>query len=155
MTTYTITDHDGCEIASGLTVEQAADEIMNSDGRQWCLEKDAKFAGWTAWSRQEVANRPWGKTVFYSANADEASALADISEQIVDSEPMRGHYKAFTDEQFAELKAIADLENAAPLMDDDIRENIHDDSRAFDPIWFMAEYRRRHAEKFGDEFSVA
>jgi hypothetical protein len=43
---------------------------------------------------------------------------------------------------------------AAHLMDDDIREDIHDDSRAEDPIWFLSEYRRRHVEKFGEEFVV-
>lgn len=47
-----------------------------------------------------------------------------------------------------------ELFRAANLMDDDLREDIHDDDRASDPIWFMAEYRRRHEEKFGLAFSL-
>lgn len=45
-----------------------------------------------------------------------------------------------------------ELQNAVMLMDDELREDIHDDERASDPRWFMAEYRRRHAEKFGTDF---
>lgn len=47
-----------------------------------------------------------------------------------------------------------ELFGAANLMDDELREDIHDDERARDPIWFMAEYRRRHADKFGAEFAL-
>jgi hypothetical protein len=107
MTTYTVIDHDGYEIASGLTLEQAADEIMSSDSREWQLRKDAKFDGWAAWSRQQVANRDWTETVFYSSSTDEAAALAEISQKIVSAERMAGHYEAITDEQFSEMKAAA------------------------------------------------
>ena len=102
--TYTVIDYNGQEIAIGVTAEQAADEIMTADSREWQLRKDAKFGGWAAWSRQEVANRPWGETVFYSASPKEADALADISQQIISAERMCGHHEAIADEQFAKMK---------------------------------------------------
>lgn len=105
MTTYTIIHHDGYEIASGLTLIEAADAIMTSDGREWDIRKDTAHLGWTAWSRQQVANQGWRETVFYSPAADEAEANADISQQIVGTERMRGHCEAVTDEQFAAMKA--------------------------------------------------
>jgi hypothetical protein len=89
-----VIDGEGYEIASGLTLEQAADEIMTSDGREWQLRKDVKFGGWGAWSRQQVANRDWAETVFHSASLDEAAALAEISQKIVSRERMAGHYEA-------------------------------------------------------------
>jgi hypothetical protein len=48
----------------------------------------------------------------------------------------------------------AELDWAASLMDDEIREDIHDEERASDPIWFLAEYERRHEAKFGETFEV-
>lgn len=46
-----------------------------------------------------------------------------------------------------------EIQSAAPLMDDELREAIHDDERARDPIWFLAEYRARHEVKFGEPFA--
>lgn len=51
--------------------------------------------------------------------------------------------------------ASRELATAASYMDDELREDIHDDDRANDPRWFLDEYRRRHAERFGGEFSFA
>ena len=47
------------------------------------------------------------------------------------------------------------LDAAAELMDGEIREAIHDDPRAVCPHWFLAEYKRRHLAKFGEEFRFA
>jgi len=49
----------------------------------------------------------------------------------------------------------ANLAAAAMLMDTDIREAIHDDCRASDAEWFLAEYCARHKAKFGEAFSWA
>ncbi len=48
-----------------------------------------------------------------------------------------------------------DPEAAARLMDDDIREHMHDHYEpGFDnPQAFIEEYARRHAAKFGDDFA--
>lgn len=47
-----------------------------------------------------------------------------------------------------------DLQNAAPLMDDDLREAVHDTAIADDPREFLTEYRRRHEAKYGEAFAV-
>jgi hypothetical protein len=112
MTRYTVIDHDGYVIDSGLTLEEAANEIMRSDSREWELRKDEGFDGWTAWSRQQVANRPWSKTVFYSACPDENAARVDICKQIVGAERMRGHPEAMTDNGYAEMNAALHAELA-------------------------------------------
>ena len=47
------------------------------------------------------------------------------------------------------------LDQAAPLMDDDIREDIHSNfENAPDAAAFLAEYERRHEERFGEQFDI-
>ena len=47
------------------------------------------------------------------------------------------------------------LDQAAPLMDDAIREDIHSNfENAPDAAAFLAEYERRHEEHFGEQFDV-
>ena len=50
-------------------------------------------------------------------------------------------------------KAEHDLDLAASYMDDDIREELHSDF-CDDAMEFLAEYKRRHEAKFGEEFIV-
>ena len=47
-----------------------------------------------------------------------------------------------------------ELTAAAPLMDDELREAIHDEVGAEDPRWYLAEYERRHAATFDAPFVV-
>lgn len=49
----------------------------------------------------------------------------------------------------------AELDQAAMLMDDDIREDMSSNYEpGFDnPQAFIEEYKRRHAAKYGEEFS--
>lgn len=55
------------------------------------------------------------------------------------------------------MTTITELEAAAILMDDEIREDMHSNYEpGFDnPDAFMVEYKRRHLEKFGEEFTAA
>ena len=47
------------------------------------------------------------------------------------------------------------LDQAAPLMDDAIREDIHSNfENAPDAAAFLAEYERRHEAQFGEQFDV-
>ena len=47
------------------------------------------------------------------------------------------------------------LDQAAPLMDDDIREDIHSNfENAPDAAAFLAEYERRHEERFSEQFDI-
>ena len=60
---------------------------------------------------------------------------------------------------FFAAQSIKNLEAAAILMDDDIREAIHADAvcgqRTADAAWFLAEYCARHEAKFGEVFKWA
>lgn len=48
----------------------------------------------------------------------------------------------------------ADLDAAAVLMDDEIREDLHDRAYIQTPDQFIAEYRKMHAAKFdGEDFA--
>lgn len=51
-------------------------------------------------------------------------------------------------------EALLRLGIAAPLMDDELREAIHDEPRASDPAWFLDEYQRRHLARYGQKFST-
>lgn len=101
---YDILDHEGYLIAESLTVEEAADEIMTSDGREWEIRED-KDGGFTAWTRQQVANRPWSATAVYSFAATRAEAEREICQKIVESERWPGHPEAI--ERDARLAADA------------------------------------------------
>lgn len=48
-----------------------------------------------------------------------------------------------------------DFEAAAALMDDEIREHMHDNYEPGfdDPQAFLTEYARRHRERFGEDFA--
>lgn len=43
---------------------------------------------------------------------------------------------------------------AVQLMDDDIREDVHIDLAPCTDEEFLAEYCKRHYEKFGEEFTI-
>lgn len=54
---YDVIGHEGTIIAESLTADEAAHEILTSDGREYEIRED-RTAGFTLWSRQQVANRP-------------------------------------------------------------------------------------------------
>lgn len=49
---------------------------------------------------------------------------------------------------------LVDFEAAVMLMDDDLREEIHEDMAPCGEQEFLDEYIRRHAKKFGEEFAI-
>ena len=108
-TTYTTIDTDGYVLDRGISLVEAADAIMTSDGREWEIRED-KDGGFTAWSRQQVANLPWGATVLYSIKSDRAEAEAEICEKIVTSERWSGHCEAMTDAAYDEMTAQVAIE---------------------------------------------
>jgi len=59
---------------------------------------------------------------------------------------MKKQEKPFNDPRY--------FDAAVALMDDDIREDIHDSGEYDTPEKFLAEYERRHKEKFGVDFIV-
>lgn len=51
-------------------------------------------------------------------------------------------------------KAHKEFEAAVNYMDDDLREEIHADFFYNNDTEFLEEYKRRHREKFGEEFTI-
>lgn len=49
---------------------------------------------------------------------------------------------------------MVDFGAAVMLMDDDLREEIHEDMAPCGEQEFLDEYVRRHAKKFGEEFAI-
>ena len=49
---------------------------------------------------------------------------------------------------------LVDFEACVMLMDDDLREEIHEDMAPCGEQEFLDEYVRRHSEKFGEEFTI-
>lgn len=106
MTTYTILNSDGDVINTGLSLHEAAAEILTSDSREFDIRADDD--GFTLWSRQQVANRGWHKTKFFSVKSDRDAAESEIFQDVVDSERFPGHCEAVSDETYAEMLAAMD-----------------------------------------------
>ena len=105
MTTYTVLTQSGDVVDRGLTLSQACDEIMRSDGREWEIRGEP--GEYAAWSRQQVASRPWACCYALVSYADTLEAAeAEIYETIICSD-WRGHNTAVTDESYDEMMAEA------------------------------------------------
>ena len=104
MTTYTILTGEGEVIDTGLSLRDAAHEILTSDSRSYEVRED-KDGGFTLWGRQQVANRGWEATRFFSIKTDRAEAEDEIFSAVVTSERFPGHCEAITDEAYAEMVA--------------------------------------------------
>ena len=104
MTTYTIIH--GTEIETGLSLEEAAQTLLQHDGADYEIRRAADGTGFELWHRKQVANKPWTKTVIYSTSDDEAAAEAEIFEEVI----MCGHWdtdnlQSMTDETYRVMRA--------------------------------------------------
>jgi hypothetical protein len=104
MTTYTILSGEGEMIDTGLSLRDAAHEVLTSDSRSYEVRED-KDGGFTLWNRQQVANRGWEATRFFSIKTDRTEAEDEIFAAVVTSERFAGHCEAIADEQYAEMVA--------------------------------------------------
>jgi len=93
---YTVTNYDGDVVASGLTLSDAAAEVLRTDGREWEVREDGE--GFRLWSRHQVAGRRWEKTVAFSLCEGRAEAEAEIFAEVIAAEWPR-HYVATTQQQ--------------------------------------------------------
>jgi hypothetical protein len=99
--TYTVTNSEGEYPRHGLTLAQAANEILSSDSRDWEIRFDN--GAWEIWSRQQVANIGWGKTTILSwADTEEEGDNEVVLEVIENSYDWRGHDIALTDADYFE-----------------------------------------------------
>ena len=99
--TYTVLTHNGDLIDTGLTASEAARAILTYDGCDFELRPSN--GGFALWSRQQVANKPWQKSlILWSISEDEKEAEADIFVKVLKhSSEWRYSPYALTDEDFA------------------------------------------------------
>lgn len=108
MTTYTVIDRSSGEaLHTGLTAREAAYEILTYDEREYEIRQD-EDGGWTLWSRHQVANRGWERTVLFSIHSNQGEAEADIFAQVIAADWPR-HPEVMTDTDYARM--LAELDN--------------------------------------------
>ena len=91
MTTYTVVTPSGELVASGLSLREAAIEVLTSDGRDF--EISEYNGNLVLWIRRQLGGIPWQRTVFRSANPDPEAAEMEIFAAVVDFGPMPGYYQ--------------------------------------------------------------
>lgn len=84
MTTYTVFFQDDSSTARrGLSVHEAAAEMLAYNGHDYEIRPMADGRGFRLWTCQPVANRRWEETVVFSLEADEAAATSEIMHRVV------------------------------------------------------------------------
>jgi len=106
-TKYTVINNGSGEaIETGCTVAEAAGIILTDDGADWEI-REAEYKSepiFELWTRKQVANRPWSKTVLFSLATDRDTAEAEIFQDVVAANWPRHPY-AMTDAAYAEIAA--------------------------------------------------
>lgn len=110
MTTYTILTGEGEMIDTGLSLADAAHEVLASDGRGYEVRelapnRDGSPSGFALWSMDRNRLHAWEETRFSSINTDLDAAKREIFGAIVSAERFRGHCEAVTDEAYAAMLA--------------------------------------------------
>ena len=104
MTTYTVySPHDSRDAISGLSIDEAAREILTDDGQEFEIRQDDDGV-FRLWYCQPVAGIRWSETVVRSFESDPAAAEADIYRQVIEAD-WEGEKIAVPDEQFAAMQA--------------------------------------------------
>lgn len=99
METYTvINSFSGDVIDSGLSAEMAAHVVLTDDGGEYEVREDER-GGWSLWTRKQVANRGWSRTLVGSAESDRDAAEADIWLQVIRADWPR-HPTVMTDASY-------------------------------------------------------
>lgn len=113
MTSFTVIDCNGDAIERHLTAADAAAIILNHDGGDYEIRTGEACTGMLAgqhvyelWTRKQVANRPWTRTVVSVIEATLAEAEAAIYAAVIAAHWPR-HPEAILDAQYDELTAEA------------------------------------------------
>lgn len=98
-TLYTVIDNGSGEaIDTGLTAADAAAVILTDDSQEYDILEDDD-GGFMLWTRQQVANKGWTRTVVFSIKTERAEAEADIFDKVIAADWPR-HPTAMTDEAY-------------------------------------------------------
>ena len=98
--TYTVTTQEGEYPRRGLSLAEAANEILSSDSREWKIV-GTEIGLYRIWSRQQVANIGWSAIDIATWADSVAEAEAEMFQQVIDqSWGWRGHDIAVTDAEY-------------------------------------------------------
>ena len=108
MSTYTILTGEGYLVDSGLSLRDAAHEILTSDGRSYEIRRgmpraDSPLGDFVLWSFERARLEMWQETKFFSLKKLRDQAEAEIFAAVVNAERFPGHNEAITDEQYAQM----------------------------------------------------
>jgi len=103
METFTVIDTDGNQLGRNLTLAEAAHLILTDDGREYEI-RYRRWPGYELWSRQQVANSPWAKTVVSSSADTLGEAEAEIFASVISANWSR-HPQAMTDAEYDAISA--------------------------------------------------
>ena len=148
--TYKVIDYNGDVIARGLSAAEAANEILSTDSREWEIRR-MEGGGWQIWSRQQVANRPWAATVVTSFAGTLEKAQQQMFEEVI-ARNFRHHYQAVKENKCILNGRAVDFDEAAHMMDEEIRESLHSKFDNDEQQEFMDAYVARHFAKYGEDF---
>lgn len=108
MTTYTVIDHNGDVLDSGLTTTQAMHAILTDDGHQYEIRPEEDGDGFRLWtstySRNSTAWSGLKESVVYSLKTDADEAELEIAEKVIAAGWPRKP-EAMTDESHAAMMA--------------------------------------------------
>lgn len=106
MTTYTFVNGD--RAITGLTMIEAAHELLSTDSAEYDIRPDSR-GGYRLWTRKQVANKPWTQTIIFSLEDNETSAEKEIARLLIGSGAWEtGSIHVLTDDQYANLQAEAE-----------------------------------------------
>jgi hypothetical protein len=92
MTTYTTHRH-GNNALSGLSVADAAREILTADGQDFEIRREGDC--WRLWQRKECAGVKWRAVLIWSFEEPEDAAEADIFQRVV-NRCLEGRWDRYT-----------------------------------------------------------
>lgn len=81
--TYAVLKTNGETIDTDLTAAEAAQAILSDDGQDYEIRPSSDYPGFDLWTRKQVANRGWHKTVIFSLETDADKAEAEICERVI------------------------------------------------------------------------
>lgn len=107
MSTFTIINWSDYSIQSGLTLDDAAHEVLSCDESQFEI-REAKEGGYSLWSSNPSLNQDWVETKFFSREEDAEKAKEEIFTMVVDNPRFQAICEVLTDEMYDEIKSNSD-----------------------------------------------
>ena len=110
MTTYTVFDNNNETVKRGLSLHDAAVELLTADGHDYEIRPEADGEGFRLWITQFSRNstlggRPLSKSIFFSLEADKRRAEYEIFTQVIGEDWY--NFEAMTDADYEEVQSGA------------------------------------------------